>query len=110
MRSIWTRERLTPVIRGVNYGGDSLADDSHDGTFYFVLVTTNNDAIGLFELERGDWQPGDVIAGGEPGLRVVDVVPPEPRKRDGLKVGLLKVEPVALRHPGKTLNEAPEDA
>ena len=28
-------------------------------------------------------------------LRVVDAVPPKPRKGDGLEVGLLKVEPIA---------------
>lgn len=61
--------------------------------FYFVLVTVNNDALGLFEFERADWKPGDVIPGGEPSLRVVDVLPPQPRKGDGLEVGLLKVEP-----------------
>ena len=61
--------------------------------FHFVVVTVNNDALGVFEFERADWQPGDVIPGGEPSLRVVGVIPPEPRKSDGLKVGVLKVEP-----------------
>ena len=31
--------------------------------FHFVLVTVNNDALGLFEFERADWKPGDVIPG-----------------------------------------------
>ncbi len=61
--------------------------------FHFVLVTVNDDALGVFEFDRGDWKPGDVIPGGEPSLRVVDVIPPEPRKSDGLEIGLLRVEP-----------------
>ena len=61
--------------------------------FHFVLVTVNDDALGLFEFDRADWQPGDVIPEWEPSLRVVGVIPPEPRRSDGLRVGVLKVEP-----------------
>ena len=59
---------------------------------HFALVTVDYELLGVFTYEKLNW-PGDIVPQGASSLRVVDVIPPEPRSGDGLKVGLLKVEP-----------------
>lgn len=61
--------------------------------FHSALVTTDLEVVGVFTYEKRDWLPGDVIKQGIASLRVVDVVPPEPWKGDGLEGGRLKIEP-----------------
>ena len=61
--------------------------------FHFALVS-DRESLGLFAFAKGDWKPGDIIPQGIASLRVVTVIPPEPRSDDGLEVGLLKVEQV----------------
>ena len=63
---------------------------------HFALVAVDYELLGVFSYERRDWLPGDVIEQGRASLRVVDAVPPKPRKGDGLEVGLLKVEPAGI--------------
>jgi hypothetical protein len=61
---------------------------------HFTLVTTDNEVVGVFTYVKCDWKPGDIIPQGSASLRVVDVIPADPL--DGVKVGLLKVEPAEL--------------
>jgi len=61
--------------------------------FSYALVTTDNEALGVFVYAKGDWKPGDIIPQGHASLRVVDVIEAN-ALGDGNEVGLLKVEPV----------------
>jgi hypothetical protein len=54
---------------------------------------TDREALGVFSFAKSDWRPGDIIPQGMASLRVIDVVPRDPRDLDGLEVGILKVEP-----------------
>jgi hypothetical protein len=62
--------------------------------FSFALVTTDNEALGVFAYGKRDWKPGDIIPQGSASLRALDVIPADPL--DEIKVGLLRVEPAGL--------------
>jgi hypothetical protein len=57
----------------------------------FVLVTADDDALGVVVSAHGDWKPGDIIPAGSSSLRVLDVIPASSLgNRPG--VAVLKVE------------------
>ncbi len=67
--------------------------------FHFALVS-DREALGVYSFAKGDWRPGDIIPQGIASLRVLAVIPPDPRDGDRLEVGILKVEPVAASRGG----------
>ena len=58
---------------------------------HFALVTVDGEALGAVELGRPDWPLGSVIyrGGGEPNLRVVDVLAAD----DVEEFAILVIEP-----------------
>ena len=57
---------------------------------HFQLVTSDGQALGPIEVARPDWPVGSVIyRGGQPNLRVVDVIPAD----DPEQFTILVVEP-----------------
>jgi hypothetical protein len=59
----------------------------------FVLVTADDDALGMFVYAHGDWKPGDVIPAGPASMRVLDLIPAA-AFGDSPGIAVLKVEPV----------------